>query len=148
MLIECTIPELDNLVTSGASTYHFRRMGDRSTPMLCDVVDTSHAADILSRPDFRRATVVEAGADADGDDADGDGDDAPPDSGDDQGGATEIPEQYAMDTLDDLREKFRLRFGRAAHPQAKFETLLGRLVQDDEAKAAGQGDSKSNDQQQ
>lgn len=131
MLIECKIPELDNIVKVGASVYHFRRRSmDRNTPMLCDVVDTTHAAELLSMPDFAKySKPAKRGAD-DGDDEDivGDDDGNPGDT------SAVADSRYASMTLEELAVEFKDRFGRAPHPQAKPETLAARLLEADQAK--------------
>ena len=108
MLIECTIPEIDNILKVDQTTYRFIRIsGDRKTPMLCDVVNDTHAAEILQMPGFKKP-----------DDAD-----AKP-----TGPDITDPGKFADMTYDELRAAYQMRFGRAAHPQAKFETLLAKML--------------------
>ena len=127
MLIECTAPELDNIVSVGPAKYHFRRKSeDRSTPMLCDVGDTTHAAEILSQSGFVefRGDLLDDDSD---DEEEGTGGRSDPDA--------VAASRYASMTLEELSAEVKERFGRAPHPQAKPETLAARLLAaDDQAK--------------
>lgn len=113
MKIECTFPEIDNIVVLNGVKYHFRRDGDdRSQPMVAEVGDQSHAAEILGMPGFQAAELVSA--DDDGDD---DSNDEAPPAG------------LADKTFDELRDLYRERFGKPAHPNMKHETLLAKLAE-------------------
>lgn len=130
MLIECTIPELDNIVKVGDAKYHFRRKSmTRDTPMLCEVGDTTHAAVILMMDGFKavREDLLAQVAEVDGeggagdDGGAGDGDSKPPAS------------RYETMTYEEVVAEYKLRLGRDPHPQAKYETLVKRLIEADQA---------------
>lgn len=111
MLVQFSAHEVDANIQIGQATYKFTRQGnDYAQPLLCDVEDPNHAAELLSRPGF--STLP---ADA-------------PEEGSHVPDAAEAA-AYADMTYDELREEYLAVFGKQAHSQAKHETLLARLVE-------------------
>lgn len=50
MLIQCRIPEIDNIVTVKSSTYHFKR--NPAGELVCEVEDADHIDALLSMPNM------------------------------------------------------------------------------------------------
>lgn len=116
MFIRCTLPEADNIEFFGQSKYHFKR--NSNGDLVCDVQDPAAASHFLSKDIYEAYNADEA-----------------PDEAQeaDDGVFSEViaPPPGVVDldkaTHEELVELYRERFGKAAHPQMKYETLLAKL---------------------
>jgi len=117
MLVRCNIPEADNIVKVGYSTYHFKK--DVAGVLACEVDDAEHLQHLLGKDEFEPYEGVEGVAGEVDDDDDGIFSEvvAPPPGVDPLDNAT----------YEELAAMYQEKFGKAAHPATKHETLLERL---------------------
>jgi hypothetical protein len=119
MKVLCKIRELDNIVRFNNSKYVFSRV-DGVDGLVCDVEDDEAIKFMLRFPEFSlmdpevAANVDEQQA---GSETQMQSDTAAADR-----------EAYQLMTLEELQEVYRERFGRAAHPATKHETLVEKLL--------------------
>jgi hypothetical protein len=119
MKLLCNIPEVDNVVRYNSSKYVFRRV-DGIPALVCDVEDEDAVRYMLGFPEF---SIMDPEAAAVVDETE-------------QQAETKMQadtaaadrEAYALMTLDELREEYAQRFGKAAHPATKHETLVEKLL--------------------
>lgn len=128
MLIRCKLPEFDNIELVGKTPYHFKK--NTIGHLVCDVEDADAARYLLSKDIYEpyddeavlQASTLGDVADLVLDDDDEDFFDepaAPPP------GVKADPFENA--TLEELQGMYKEKFGKAAHPSAKYETLLAKL---------------------
>jgi hypothetical protein len=119
MKVLCDIREVDNIVHFNNSKYVFRRV-DGVKALVCDVDDDSAVAHMLNLgPEFS-ILDPEVAADV---------------AAKEEEEETEMKhdteaadrEAYSLMTLEELQEAYRERYGKAAHPSTKHETLVDKL---------------------
>lgn len=124
MKVLCDIREIDNIVRFNNSKYVFRKV-DGIGPLVCDVDDDSAVAFMLaSGPEFSLMDP-EVAAEVANKEADEETEMLHDTEAADR-------EAYQLMTLEELQEAFRQRYGKAAHPATKHETLVERLSKPEE----------------
>lgn len=112
MLVRCKIRERDNIERFGHTNYHFKP--DLNGNLLCEVDDEEALRHFLSLEQYEPFDDEEAP----GDKAEGDDDFFEEDTG-------TLP---GLDpTYEELCELYKEKFGKAAHPATKYETLVAKL---------------------
>lgn len=119
MKVLCNIREIDNIVRFNNSKYVFRKV-DGVKELVCDVDDDSAVAYMLNLgPEFSvmdPAVAAEVTAKQEEEETDMKHDTEAADR-----------EAYSLMTLEELQEAYRERYGKAAHPATKHETLVDKL---------------------
>lgn len=119
MKVLCDIREIDNIVHFNNSKYVFRRV-DGVKALVCDVDDDAAVKFMLeSGPEF---SIMDPEAAAE---VDVKKDEAETKMQADTEAADR--EAYALMTLEELQEAYKERYGKAAHPATKHETLVDKL---------------------
>lgn len=151
MLIRCKLPEHDNIEVFQGTKYHFIK--NSAGVLVCDVQDDDAATKFLLNsavyePYDDAAVEAEKLARAKAGQVDQDEEDS--ESSDDEDGDGFFEEQtgelpgitkkvepetkadpYENATLEELQSIYKQRFGKAAHPSTKHETLLAKLRESD-----------------
>lgn len=127
MLIESLIKRLGgSFVDLGGTEYHFKPVGDDGTGAhVADVTDDSHAAVLLTIPQYRpygkdaqapeEPAPVKDAETGEGAESTGEGDD-------------ETPADLATASDDDLRVIFEKEVGRKPSPRAQRDTLIAQIT--------------------
>lgn len=124
MKVLCDIREIDNIVRFNNSKYVFRKV-DGIGPLVCDVDDDAAVAFMLaSGPEFSLMDP-EVAAEVANKEADEETEMQHDTEAADR-------EAYQLMTLEELQEAFRQRYGKAAHPATKHETLVEKLSKPEE----------------
>ena len=112
------IRELDSVITINKTKYHFKPVA--GVGLVCDIADEDVVRAILAMgPEFE-LVHPEVAAKVD--------DDAADDETQMQHDTEKADrEAYELMTLEELQEAFHQRYGRAAHPATKHETLVDKL---------------------
>jgi len=119
MKVLCNIREIDNIVRFNNSRYVFRKV-DGVDALVCDVDDDAAVAYMLaSGPEFSLMDPEVAGALGERE-----ADEATEMQHDTEAADREA---YQLMTLDELQEAYHQRYGKAAHPATKHETLVEKL---------------------
>lgn len=119
MKVLCKIREIDNVVRFNNSVYHFVKV-DGVDGLVCDVQDDEAVKFMLeSDPVFSLMDPVAAV------DLDAKAEEAETQMQHDTEAADR--EAYQLMTLEELQDAYRERYGKAAHPATKHETLVDKL---------------------
>lgn len=119
MKLLCNIRELDNVVHFNNSKYVFRKV-EGVPALVCDVEDDAAVAYMLNLgPEFSIMDPAVAGELSEKE----------ADEETEMQHDTEAAdrEAYQLMTLEELQDAYRERYGKAAHPATKHETLVDKL---------------------